>query len=50
MTGLAKAWTEAEDPWLNDKDIWDLRRLWGHRNELLRGQWEKVKENDLPSG
>jgi MscS family membrane protein len=43
VTGLAKAWTEVEDPWLNDNDIWDLRRLWGHRNELLRGQWEKIK-------
>lgn len=41
---LAKAWTEAEDPWLHHTDYWDLRRLWDLRNELLRAQWEKVKK------
>jgi MscS family membrane protein len=44
VTDLAKAWTEAEDPWLNHTDYWDLRQLWENRNELLRGQWEKVKK------
>jgi hypothetical protein len=40
---LTKIWTEAEDPWLDDSDYWNLRWLWRTRNDLLRSQWEKVK-------
>jgi MscS family membrane protein len=42
---LARAWSEAEEPWLADSDYWNLRRMWVQRNEQIQAQWEKVKKS-----
>ncbi|MCC6148202.1 MAG: mechanosensitive ion channel family protein [Anaerolineaceae bacterium] len=39
----ANAWCEARDPWLNDKDYWNIRKLWVERNKQLEARWEKLK-------
>ena len=40
----AKAWFEARDPWLNDTDYWQQRKLWEGRNEQLLLNWERLKK------
>ena len=40
---MAKDWTAIQDPWVNDRDFWDDRKLWDIRNEQLRQRWERVK-------
>lgn len=39
----ANAWCEARDPWLGDRDYWDIRKLWEERNAQLKARWEKLK-------
>ncbi|NPV75526.1 MAG: mechanosensitive ion channel [Anaerolineae bacterium] len=39
----SNAWCEARDPWLSDKDYWDIRKLWVERNAQLEARWEKLK-------
>jgi MscS family membrane protein len=41
----SRAWLEAVDPWLNDTDHWQQRKLWESRNEQLLLNWERLKKN-----
>jgi len=40
----SQAWAEIADPWLDDSDVWNLRRVWEERNLELRAIWERVKK------
>jgi MscS family membrane protein len=40
----SQAWVEIADPWLDDSDVWNLRRVWEERNVELREIWERVKK------
>ena len=40
----AKAWLEIGDPWVNDSDDWNQRKIWNNRNEQLLIQWERLKK------
>jgi MscS family membrane protein len=40
----AKAWMEVPDPWVNEADVWNQRKIWGLRNDQLIIQWERLKK------
>ncbi|NTV36504.1 MAG: mechanosensitive ion channel family protein [Anaerolineaceae bacterium] len=40
----AKAWLEVADPWVNDTDVWNQRKVWEKRNEQLQIQWDRLKK------
>lgn len=40
----AQAWANAQDPWLDDTDYWNQRKVWDKRNEQLRLHWERLKK------
>jgi MscS family membrane protein len=42
---LSTEWSQSSDPWLRDRDQWDMRDLWETRNEQLAQRWEKVKKS-----
>jgi len=40
----ARHWIEARDPWVNDTDYWNQRKVWEERNEQFRLHWERLKK------
>ncbi len=40
----SRAWFEASDPWLNDTDFWNQRKVWEKRNEQLVLHWDRLKK------
>jgi MscS family membrane protein len=40
----AKEWMEVEDPWVNEADIWNQRKIWSYRNDQLIFHWDRLKK------
>jgi hypothetical protein len=40
----AKAWIEVGDPWVNETDVWNVRKIWENRNKQLQIHWERLKK------
>jgi MscS family membrane protein len=40
----ANAWMEVGDPWVNESDVWNVRKIWKDRNNQLQIHWERLKK------